>query len=202
MPLSLDPVTQVITVPQADLTLVGGTLYEMDTDQFRNDLITLLATEEFIWMDEAYTHNGEVVVAGTTYARTIEIINGYQIEFSPDAQWSVRLVGSNNNLFDVENGILAQNQVQVIPGNSAGLQTVTSGSGVTEQDKDDIRDRIMDFIVADSKAFAVIVAEVFARMDLDSTKPNTYGNDGSTISGDDFTLTRTQGATTTTVQRS
>lgn len=39
-----------------------------------------------------------------------------------------QLEGSNNNIWDVENGILNQNQVQVIPTNSAGL-IVGSGGG-------------------------------------------------------------------------
>ena len=33
----------------------------------------------------------------------------------------MRLVGANNNLFDVANGFLVQNSVQVISNNSAGL---------------------------------------------------------------------------------
>ena len=33
-------------------------------------------------------------------------------------------------------------------------QTVTSGSGVTEQDKDDIADRVMDYVMEDGETFA------------------------------------------------
>ena len=144
MALSLDPATKVISVPQGDLTLVIGTLYSMDTDEFRKNVMSLLASENYIWMPDAYTHNTEVTVAGVTYARTLEFINGYSVQFTPNSQWSVRLEGSNNNIFDVENGILVQNQVQVIPTNSAGLQIVSTGSGVTEQDKLDIADRVWD----------------------------------------------------------
>ena len=121
MALTLDPATSVISVPQADLTLITGTLYEMDTDQFRKDVNDLLSSEAYIWKPVAYLHNGEVTVAGTTFARTLEFISPYSIQFTPDSQWSVRLAGSNNNIFDVENGILVQNQVQVIAQNSAGL---------------------------------------------------------------------------------
>jgi hypothetical protein len=120
MALSLDPDTKVITIPQADLTLVTGTLYELDTNQFRLDVGVLLASETYIWMDYAFQHNTSVTVAGTTFARIIEFINGYSIEFE-DGSYSVRLAGSNNNIFDVENGILVQNSVQVIAQNSAGL---------------------------------------------------------------------------------
>lgn len=133
MAITINESTQVITVEQSDLSLVSGTLYDMDTNAvFRYAVGALLDDERYIWMDPAFNHNTEVTVAGTTYARTIELINGYSLEFSPDSQWSVRLTGSNNNLFDIESGILNQNQVQVIPTNSAGL-VVTSGVSPTQQ---------------------------------------------------------------------
>jgi len=121
MALSLDPATKVITIPQADLNLISGDLYELDTDQFRKDVMDLLASENYIWMEDAYTHNTEVTVAGETYARTIEFINGYSITFENNT-YSVILRGSNNNIFDVEAGILnPSGNVTVIPTNSAGL---------------------------------------------------------------------------------
>jgi hypothetical protein len=129
MALSIDPATKVISVPQADLTPVSGTLYTLDTDQFRLDVLALLDDEDYIWMPTAYTHNTEVTVAGVTYARTLEFINGYSIEFE-DGQYTVRLEGSNNNIFSVQDGILVQNQVQVIPTNSAGLIVVQGGDNV------------------------------------------------------------------------
>lgn len=123
MALSLDPATKLISIPQADLTFVSGTLYDLDTDQFRKDVMTLLASEDYIWMDDAYSHNGEVTVAGTTFARTLEFINGYSLQFEDTGSaYSVRLTGSNNNLFDVDNGILTPTSlVTVISTNSAGL---------------------------------------------------------------------------------
>jgi hypothetical protein len=123
---------KVIRIPKADLTLIGGTLYELDTDALRLVLKALEddPAEGMIWPD-THRHNPEVTVAGVTYSRTIEIINGYSIEFE-DGQYTVRLVGSNNNFFDVQGGILVQNQVQVIPTNAAGLITVsTSGADPT-----------------------------------------------------------------------
>lgn len=186
MALSLDPATRLITVPQADLSLISGTLYELDTNQFRKDVMDLLASENYIWMPDAYSHNTEVTVAGTTYARTLEFINGYSVQFEDTGgQYSVRLVGSNNNIFDVENGILVPTSlVTVIPTNSAGLQIVSVGSGLsTEQ--------------------ATQLLEIFQRLDLNAGKPQTYADDGSTIENSDFTLTKTDnGNGTFTVQRS
>lgn len=129
MAISVNWETKVITVPQADLTLVGGTLYELDTDVLRLALKDLEDGEEGQPFPDTHRHNTEVTVAGTTFARTIEIINGYSVEFE-DGAYSVRLAGSNNNIFDVENGVLVQNQVQVISQNAAGL-IVTSSGGVT-----------------------------------------------------------------------
>lgn len=112
--------TNVINVPQSYLTLVSGTIYDLLTNSFRLDLKELEASEEGIVFPDTNIHNTEVTVAGTTFARTIEILPPYSIEFE-DSQYTVRLQGSNNNIFDVAGGVLVQNQVQVIPGNSAGL---------------------------------------------------------------------------------
>ena len=120
MAISIDWGTKVITIPQADLTLVSGTLYELDTDQFRRDLKALEAGFPGMSFERTHNHNTEVTIAGTTYARTVEIINGYTVTFE-DGQYSVRLDGSNNNIWDVGGGILNQNQVQIISQNSAGL---------------------------------------------------------------------------------
>ena len=128
MALNINPATKVITIPQADLAFVVGTLYELDTDVFRLAVNTLLSSEPYIWMDTAYSHNTQVTVAGTTFARTLEFINGYSVEFE-NLTYSVRLAGSNNNIFDVENGILVQNLVQVIAQNSGGLIVGAGGGG-------------------------------------------------------------------------
>jgi len=120
--ITIDWPTLTFTVQQADLTFVQGTFYRMDTENFyRAAINAIMASGEGIVFDRPIIHNTEVTVAGVTYARFIEQINGYKLVFLPNTQWSVELVGSNNNLFDIENLILVQNQVQVIPTNSAGL---------------------------------------------------------------------------------
>lgn len=147
MAITVHPNDFIIYVPQADLTPVSGTIYELDTDWFRLQLKAWEAggngLSEGITFLKTHNHNTEVTIAGITYARSLEILAPYSVEFE-DGQYTVILTGSNNNIFDVANGILEQNQVQVIPTNSAGLITITSGSGVTEQDKLDIADRVWD----------------------------------------------------------
>lgn len=182
MAFSVNYLTKVITIPQADLTLVSGTLYEHDTNAFRLELKEWEASVSGITEDIAHQHNTEVVVAGVTYSRTLEIINSYQIEYE-NGTYSVRLSGSNNNLFDVENGILVQNSVQVISNNSAGLQTVSSGSGLSATEQA----RLLD---------------IWRRLDLDSGTANTYQDDNSQITNTDFTLSKTDnGNGTFTINR-
>jgi len=144
--ISINWATHVINVPQSYLTLVSGTLYEMDTNQFRLDLKALETTITGISHPKTHNHNTEVVIAGTTYARAIEILAPYSIEFE-EGMYTVILKGSNNNIFDVGNGILVQNYVQVIPTNSSGL--VVAGSGVTSQDKMDIISGVLDELIED-----------------------------------------------------
>lgn len=121
MATTLDQATKVFSVPQADLNLVSGTFYTQDTNAWRLEVGALMDNEAYIWMDVPVSHNTEVTIAGTVYARTLELINGYSITYTPDSAWTVQQEGSNNNFFSVSDGILNQNGVQVIPTNSAGL---------------------------------------------------------------------------------
>ena len=137
--MTVDWLTKIVTIPQGDLTFVSGTFYTGDTDALRILMNDLSASETGIVFPDINRHNTEVgPIVGVTFARTLEIINGYTLTFSPDSAWTVQLEGSNNNMWDVGGGILNQNNVQVIPTNSAGLITVTTGSGVTAQDIVDI----------------------------------------------------------------
>ncbi len=129
MSISVDPATSVISVPQADLTLITGTLYEHDTEAFRLELIDFEDSELGIVQPQTHLHNSEVTIVGVTYARFIEMLAPYSVEYE-DGAYSVRLTGSNNNIFDVEAGILVQNTVQLIANNSAGLIVVTNDPGL------------------------------------------------------------------------
>jgi hypothetical protein len=188
------------------LTFVSGALYTLDSDQFRKDVFDLLASEPYIWMPDAFSHNTEVTVAGVTYARTLEFINNYSVTFeNTGSAYTVRIEGSNNNIFDVENGVLNPTPlVTVISTNSAGLQTVISGSGVTQQDKDDIENQIFARTVETGYSFEAltrIMAAVAAGnitqqtdgsyviRDINDTKDRVTGDDaannGRTVSAAD-----------------
>lgn len=124
MAISIDWATKVITVPQADLTLIGGTLYELNTETFRTDIKVLEGSEIGIAFDDAHEHVTEKTLSGVVYARFVEIINGYTVTFTPDASYRVRFAGSNNNILDVAN----LNSVSLAPQNSAGLIKVDTTS--------------------------------------------------------------------------
>lgn len=154
MATSIDWPTKVISVYRDDLIHVSGTIYRCDTNALRKELKQLEASEGGRVYPVTHTHNDETSAAGVVYARVINLQSPYSIQFLPDEQWTVILQGSNNNLFDVENGILAQNQVQVIPTNSAGLQTVAIGTAVTPQDKTDIINGIFNYQYEGAETFA------------------------------------------------
>ena len=135
--------TYRIIVPQSYLTLVSGSLYELDTDQFWKDVKELESADIGIVFQDMQSHNLEYTVAGVTYAQKVEMLNAsnssntdvYEVFFSPDTQYSVRLAGSNNNIFDIQNAILANTTTQIIPQNSAGLQLVSVGSGLSASEQ-------------------------------------------------------------------
>jgi len=126
MAISINWSSKVITVPQADLTLISGSLYELDVDVFRLALKDIEDSEEGVVFLDTHRHNTQVTLSGVTYARTFEIINGYTVTFEA-GMYTVRCVGANHNLADVKN----INSVSLIIGNSAGLISVSSGSGLS-----------------------------------------------------------------------
>ncbi len=138
MAINVDWATKVINIPQADLTFIGGTIYELDTDQFRKDIKALEASEEGAVFDDIHRHNTEVIIGGVTFARVIEFINGYTITFE-DGQYRVRLVGSNNNISDVTN----LNLVSILSQNSGGLiVTGVGASDWTANERNQIREAL------------------------------------------------------------
>lgn len=129
MAISINWLTKVISVPQADLTLVSGTLYELDVNAFRLDLKDIEDSDEGMAFPATHQHNTTVVLSGVSYARTFEIINGYTVTFEDTGSpYTVSCTGANHNLADVTN---FTSEVSLIVGNSAGLIS-GGGSGGTD----------------------------------------------------------------------
>jgi len=127
MTISIDWDTKIISIEQGDLDPKGGGIYDLDLDAFHLALRALEDDEHGISYLPTHVHNTEVILAGVTYSRFIEIINGYTITFE-NLQYAVNLIDANSNVADVAN----VNQVSIRSANSAGLVTVASpGSGMT-----------------------------------------------------------------------
>ena len=124
MALSINHQTHVIFVPQADLTFLSGDRYELDVNALRLELLDYADSPAGMGLPDTHQHNTVVVLAGVAYARTVEFINGFTVEFE-DGMYQVNLVGANHNIADVQ----VQNNVGLIVNNSAGLIQV--GTGLT-----------------------------------------------------------------------
>jgi len=119
MAISIDWGNRIINVPRSDLTLIQATpteIRELDLNTFRLTLKDLEDDAVGMIFPDTHRHNTEVLLAGLTYARVIEIINGYTVTFE-DGQYAVNLVGANSNVGDVVN----VNHVSVRVSNSAGM---------------------------------------------------------------------------------
>lgn len=111
--------TQRIFVPRADMPViqVSPEVRQLDLDDFRLELKDLEANRvEGIVYPDTHRHVTEALLSGIPYARLVEILDPYTVEFE-DGQYTVVLVGANTNLGDVK----VANQVSLTTNNSAGL---------------------------------------------------------------------------------
>jgi len=141
MSYTVDWIAKVISVPTADLTLVSGTRYSLDMADFLAEVRRLeWEPTEGLWAPTILDHtNTRLDFAGVNYAPFDDLLNDYTVQFTGVAT-RVDLLGSNNDIIDV----LIPTGVSVVPSNSAGLQIVQTGSGVTELDKTDISYCVLD----------------------------------------------------------
>jgi len=119
MAITIDPMTHVISVPRTDLTLIQSSpeIRELNLNSFRLELKALEDNQAYnICMLKTHRHNTEVTLSGLTYARIIEILAPYTVEFE-DGQYTINCTGANHNLGDVK----VPNQVSLIINNAAGL---------------------------------------------------------------------------------
>lgn len=124
--------TLVITIEKSDtfMTLVTATQYNLDVNLFRLSLDDRLDDVDGEIFADTHIHATERVLGGVTYARSMEIINGYTVEFE-DGAYRVIATGPDHNISDV----MVFNNVSLVTNNSVGKQVVTidSGSGLTEE---------------------------------------------------------------------
>lgn len=148
--ISINWLTKVVYVPKTFMTEISATLYELDVNALRLALKGIEDDEGISYVD-THRHNTVVVLSGVSYARTLEIINGYTVEFE-DGPYVVRCVGANHNLADVK----VLNQVSLVIGNAAGLIEVATGAGPSAA-------AIAAAVLAAVEASDVLAKEVTAR---------------------------------------
>lgn len=148
MALSFDHNTNVVTIPKADTTLVSAGPPEIRSyDVFEKLWKEIKAYEDDangIALSDIQSHNTLVTVGGVTLAHVVRILSPWTLTFEAGT-YQVNLTGANHNLLDVAN---TTTNPALRSANSAGLIQVSSGSGVTEQDKLDIADRVWDEVGA------------------------------------------------------
>jgi hypothetical protein len=107
-----------IFIPRADMPVVQASpeIRELDVDQLRLELRSLEAAAPGAPWPETHVHQTETLLSGTTFARIVEILAPYQVEFE-DGQYSVRAIGANHNILDVK----VNNQVSLAVFLSSGL---------------------------------------------------------------------------------
>lgn len=204
MPPTINRNTQRITIPQADLSFVGGVLYELDVDALRLDLKDSEDSEEGMAFPATHQHNTEVVLSGVTYARTVEIINGYTIEFEDTASpYTVRCVGANHNLADVF--VPGTSGVSLIIGNSAGLVVSDGGGGGGGLTQQQVRDAMQLAPAPGSPAalsIDLLLRELWRLQGLDAARPLVVDVPGGTVeAGAEIELEHSTAGNVTTVTR-
>lgn len=127
MAITIDWQNKEIHVPKNDLTLVQSSpeIRQLDINEFRLELRDIEDGEGIPYL-HTHNHNTALTLGGVTFARVVEITNGYTVTFE-DGQYAVNLVNGNSNIGDVTN----VNQVSVRSANSAGL--VQAGSGLSAE---------------------------------------------------------------------
>lgn len=162
MAITVDWGDRAIHVPKDYLTPLGGVLYGLNVDTFRLALKNLEDDEDGMVFPDTHRHSLPLTLAGVIYARGVEIINGYTVEFE-DGQYTVVCSGANHNLSDVR----VPNSVSLVIGNAAGLIQVETGvSGLTESESD----RLMALPVSGEIADAVRIELEPELSEIDITK--------------------------------
>lgn len=129
MPITVDWSARIINIPKDYLVQQSATIYQMDIMQFKVDVAALQASDAGMVNPDAISHNSKVVLGNVTIADVVLVINGYTVTFE-NGIYAVDIVGANSNISDVLN----LNYVSVRSYNSAGLQVVSTGSGLSPEE--------------------------------------------------------------------
>ena len=126
MSYSVNWTTKVITVPLADMTLVSGSNYTLDADDFWIEMRRLEASpSDGLWAEQVVEYVNTQILSGITYSAIVKVINGYTWD-TDTTNKNISLTGSNSNLLDV---FIPGSGISVLANNSAGKQIVEVAAG-------------------------------------------------------------------------
>lgn len=126
MAYAVDWSTKIITIPKADTTLVTSTPNEirsLDVTTFWTAIHVIQASSVAMPFLPIMANTPPSVIAGITFARVVQLINGYTITFE-NGSYGVNIIGGNSNIKDNTNF----NSVSVGSANSAGLIGGSTGT--------------------------------------------------------------------------
>ena len=126
--------TRTLYIDRSELTEVtAGSVYSMDTTWLWELIHDLMDDAEGMANPDMMFHSQPYTLSGVTYERAVEVINGYQVQFTgpapPNDHYAVVLEGGNNNVADV----FIPNPVTVISNNSAGLARAAGADAVWDE---------------------------------------------------------------------
>lgn len=187
MAISINWPTGVISIPQSYLTALGGGVYRLDINQLRLDIAALQDDEDGVAWPDVFNHNTEVTLSGVTYSRIVQFLAPYTFDFEDTGlPYTVTCVGANHNLADRK----VVDNVSLIVGNSAGLISVAT-SGYAPEDV-----AIAVWNHSSAVQLATRLAESWARLGLDASRPVVQGQTSITFGDIALALTEAGGAVT------
>jgi len=144
MAYSVNWTTKVITIPLTDLTLVSGSNYTLDVEDFWIEARRLEASPgDGLWAEQIVEFVNTQTLSGIVYSAIVKVINGYTWNTNTTNK-NISLIGKNSNLLDV---FIPGDGISVLANNSAGKITISEGGGSTvwsESEKDDIIVKVDD----------------------------------------------------------
>jgi len=129
MSYSVNWATKVITVPLADLTLISGSNYSLNTGDFWIEMRRLEASpSDGLWAEQTTEYVNTQLLSGITYSAIVKLINGYTWD-TDTTDKNIFLVGFNSNLLDV---FIPGDGISVLANNSGGK--IDAGGGAAAAD--------------------------------------------------------------------
>lgn len=125
MAYTVNWITKLITIPQADLTLISGDNYSLDMADVHSEIRRLeWALTDGLWAPEIINFYPTVTLSGIAKTPTVEFKNDYTVQFG-GSNYNVSVSGYDTNMADV---LVPGNGINVVFNNSVGK--VASGSGL------------------------------------------------------------------------